>query len=174
MTSCYNKQPVLNLKCIVLTIILASGYWFLPRNSNKKWIAIAIGLVSIISLYLYDKVYACSSNKLSLVKWVCISMILVALYWYLKPNKWILLLFLFLPYLVLAWYDYIYSCKRNLGPTYLSLFYAWAKPSDSQQIKDYKNWCPDIKKKVYKVDIVVLICILILAPFYLKWKPKIS
>ena len=112
----YNKEPVVNWKCIIFTVILALGYWFLP-----------------------------------------------------KKNKWILLILLYFPYIILAWYDYYYKCERNMGPTYLSLFYWWAKPQDSKQIKDYNNWNPKIKRKVLIVDLVILTIMLLLIPIFLRW-----
>ena len=109
----YNEEPVWNWKCIVFTLTLVFGYWFLPPK-----------------------------------------------------NKWILLVLLYFPYIVLAWYDYYYICERNMGPTYLSLFYWWAKPPQSKQIKDYHNWNPKIKRKVLIVDAVIL-CITLTVGVYL-------
>ncbi len=117
--SCYNADPTWNLKCIVFTLVLAGGYWFLP-----------------------------------------------------KRNKWILLGLLYFPYIVLAWYDYYYICERNMGPTYLSLFYWWAKPPESKQIIDYKNWCPDKKNWVFFVDIIILMIAIAISPFFINWKVK--
>jgi len=114
----YNKEPVVNWKCIVFTFILAIGYWFLP-----------------------------------------------------KRNKWVLLALLYFPYLALAWYDHWYVCKRNMGPTYLSLFYWWGKPQNSTQIKQYKNWNPTIKNKVFMVDMILLVVGVVLFPIFLRWKP---
>ncbi len=111
----YEGEPTWNVKCIVFTLVLALGYWFLPPK-----------------------------------------------------NKWVLICLLYFPYLVLAWYDYIYQCKRNMGPTYLSLFYKWAKPKDSQQIKDYDNWDPKIKNKVLLVDIIILGIILLSILYFIK------
>jgi len=59
-----------------------------------------------------------------------------------------------------------------MGPTYLAMFYHWAKPQESKQIKDFKNWCPEIKKKVFMIDIIILLGALLLVPSFLKWKPK--
>lgn len=115
----YSKQPVWNLKCIVLTLSLALGYWFLPPR-----------------------------------------------------NKWVLLGILFLTYLALAWYDYLYACQRNMGPTYLSLFYIWFKPAASQQIQDFHNWDPAIKRHVLMVDSILLVAVLLMIPAFLRWKPK--
>ena len=114
----YNKEPVVNWKCIVFTCVLAGGYWFLPPK-----------------------------------------------------NKWILLALLYVPYLALAWYDYWYGCTRNMGPTYLSLFYWWAKPYDSTQIQQYTHWNPVIKRKVFIVDMVLLGLGVALVPAFWNWTP---
>ena len=59
-----------------------------------------------------------------------------------------------------------------MGPTYLAMFYHWAKPQDSKQINDFKNWCPEIRKKVLMIDFVILLGGLFLLPMFMKWKPK--
>lgn len=114
-------------------------------------------------------------NQQPVVNWKCIyfTLALAGGYWFLPPrNKWVLLALLYFPYLVLAWYDHWYQCKRNMGPTYLSAYYWWAKPQDSEQIKQYKNWCPEIKSKVLKVDIVIGIILLAIMPYFYYWKPN--
>jgi len=175
MAECYDKDPTYNVKCIVFTILVSLGYWYLPRDKDKKpWIAIAIAVGWIITICAYDYFYVCSSTgKASCLKYLVIPIAFVAFYWYAPPrNKWILALALYFPYLLLAWYDYLEGCKRNMGPTFLSLQYAWAKPKDSVQIQQYDNWCPDIKKKVHIVDGIIALAILVAAPFFWKWNPK--
>ena len=103
--------PALNLKCIIFTVLLASGYWYLPSR-----------------------------------------------------NKYVLAALAYFPYLTLAWYDWIYACQHNFGPTYLAHFYSWAKPKGSRQIQIYKNWAPDIKHKVQYVDISIALLLLVLLP----------
>lgn len=117
--SCDAREPTGNVKCIVFTIILAVGYWFLPYR-----------------------------------------------------NKWVLLAILYGAYLAMAWYDYWYQCQRNLGATYLAHFYDWAKPYYSEQMKTYRAWCPEIKRKVRIVDLIILIILVALFPLFLKWQPK--
>lgn len=169
--ACYNKDPSWNTKCIVLTALVALGYWFLPNKQTCTLISLAIGCVT--ALALYDIAYSCeNSPSWKWVRYAVIPALACLIYWYApKHNKWILFLMVFLPYLALAWYDYLFLCKRTLGPTYLSLFYAWAKPDASKQIKDYKNWCPDIKKRVWIVDGIIMALLVVAAPFYWKWKP---
>jgi hypothetical protein len=111
--------PALNLKCIVATLLLSLGYWYLPSR-----------------------------------------------------NKYVLLFLAYVPYLAIAWYDYIYACKHNFGPTYLANFYSWAKPQSSSQIKIYKNWDPKIKWKVHAVDFIVLAILLYFLPKFIQWDPK--
>lgn len=112
--------PAVNLKCIVFTILLASGYWFLPNR-----------------------------------------------------NKYVLAALSYFPYLALAWYDYIYECKHNFGPTYLARFYSWAKPQSSRQIQIYKNWATDIKRRVDLVDFLVFVTLIALLPLFISWEPKV-
>jgi hypothetical protein len=109
------------------------------------------------------------------VNWKCIyfTLFLSAGYWYLPPrNKWILLALLYFPYILLAYYDHWYQCNRNMGPTYLALFYHWAKPQESDQIQRYKHWCPQIKNKVLVIDLILLLGMLFMFPYFLRWNPK--
>jgi hypothetical protein len=97
------------------------------------------------------------------LKCIVFTIVLALGYWYApKKNKWILLGLLYFPYLILAWYDYIYVCQRSMGPTYLSLFYFWGKPHDSQQIKDYERWDPEIRNRVLFVDVLLLVFVLLI------------
>jgi hypothetical protein len=90
-----------------------------------------------------------------------------------QRNKWVLALCLYLPYIILAIYDYHFDCTRNkFGPTFLANFYAWAKPLHSDQIEVYKNWHPKWKSLINKVDAAVLLVLLIVTPFFLQWKVK--
>jgi hypothetical protein len=97
------------------------------------------------------------------LKCIYLTLALTGGYWYLPPrNKYVLLALAYGTYLALAWYDYWYECQRNMGPTYLSLFYAWAKPPESKQIKDFHAWDPKIKNKVLLVDVVILALVLLI------------
>jgi hypothetical protein len=107
------------------------------------------------------------------LKCIIFTLVLAICYWFLPSrNKWVLLALLYFPYLAMAWYDWIYECHRNLGPTYLAHFYSWAKPPYSRQIQMYKHWDPSILRIVLFVDILVAIGILLLVPSFLSWKPS--
>ena len=104
--------PSWNTRCIVFTLTLALGYWYLPSK-----------------------------------------------------NKWILLALLYFPYLAMAWYDHVYDCRRNkLGPTYLARLYAFAKPPDSLQIKQYRECAyPQIRL----VDTLIVVLSIAATPLFL-------
>ena len=108
------------------------------------------------------------------VKCIVFTIFVVTIYWILPKNKWLLLFLLWFPYLMMAWYDFLYDCKRNeLSPTYLMSFYEWAKPKDSRQVQIYKNWCPKWKNQVFYVDMAVLVLfILFMKYFFIPWNPK--
>ena len=106
-------------------------------------------------------------------KCIVISLILAALYWYLPyRNKYALLFILYSTYLVIAYYDYFYDCRRGqFGPTFLRTYYEWAKPKNSKQNIIYSNLCPENEQIILLVDIAVFVLILILAPYFIRWKP---
>ena len=113
-------------------------------------------------------------NTQPVANWKCIwfTLALSGGYWFLPHrNKWVLLVLLYVPYVALAYYDHWFLCERNLGPTYLAMFYHWIKPQDSEQIIKYKNWCPEIKNKVLFIDTVIVLGGLAALPSFLKWKP---
>jgi len=119
MSECSMDKPAVNVKCIVFTVSLCLGYWYLPPR-----------------------------------------------------NKWILALLLYFPYLILAYYDHYYDCKRNMGPTYLAMFYEKLKPQSSRQIVTYKNWCTVMKRKIFIVDsIVSILVIIIFFGWFRHWQP---
>jgi len=159
--------PSINLKCIVFSLIMVALYLFFPRNSNKALVVLLVA--SILSMVLYDVHYSCDSELFGRITRPLIAGILMVLFLKFAPsgNKLILLACLYFPYLIMAIYDYHFDCKRNkLGPTFLALFYSWAKPLHSDQIEIYKNWHPHWKDMISKFDTVVLVIIIVLLPFY--------
>lgn len=106
------------------------------------------------------------------LKCIFFTLLLSIGYWFLpERNKWVLLGLLYFPYIVLAYYDHFYRCDRNMGPTYLAMFYAPFKPRTSRQIVVFNNWCRDIKLRVYVIDILVLFLIIAGSKTFLKWEP---
>ena len=107
------------------------------------------------------------------LKCIAFSAALAGGYWLLPArNKWVLASLVYLPYLILAWYDFVYTCQHNFGPTYLAHFYAWGKPQRSRQVQIYKNWAPEYKNRVLMVDAAVGVALLATLPAFIKWQPE--
>lgn len=51
-----------NLKCVIATLVLATGYWFLPPHN--KWVLLAILFFTYLALYWYDALFDCKRNPL--------------------------------------------------------------------------------------------------------------
>lgn len=68
-------------------------------------------------------------------------------------------------YVLMAWYDYIYSCTDMFGPSFFAMFVKWAKPEKHQT--DYEAIPIKWKKAVRTVDILVLLLLvtLVFAPY---------
>ena len=49
----------LNVKCIVLSLLVGTGYWFLP--SHNVWVLMFLFWVSYVGLSWYDELYTCSN-----------------------------------------------------------------------------------------------------------------
>lgn len=153
--------PSVNMKCIVFTFIVSVMYWFVDRKELLVPVCITIN-------YLYDQYYDCEKSNILFGTVFALLLMITP-----QKNKWVLALCLYLPYIIMAIYDHHFDCTRNkFGPTFLANFYAWAKPLHSDQIEVYKNWHPKWKSLINKVDLVVLLIILAITPFFLRWKVK--
>jgi hypothetical protein len=168
----YNATPPsINMKCIVFSIIVVVLYLMVPRKNNIALLFVLIG--TILSVLSYDSNYDCDEGSTTRA---VIAGILAVLFIKYVParNKFVLLCCMYFPYLIMAMYDHYFDCKRNkLGPTLLALFYSWAKPMYSEQIQTYQNWHPYWKNKILMFDLIVLVIIIILLPFYLSKKFKL-
>lgn len=58
MSSCEQiTTPTFNGKCIVFTLVLATGYWYLPKRN--VYVLISILYLSYLVLAWYDYIYDC-------------------------------------------------------------------------------------------------------------------
>lgn len=56
-------QPfALNIKCIIFSLLLAGGYWYLPKR--RLWILVALLYFPYLALAWYDYYYKCQSGLL--------------------------------------------------------------------------------------------------------------
>lgn len=53
--------PSVNLKCIVFTACLVSGYWFLPKRN--KWVLLFLLYFPYLWMALYDHHYGCTTRR---------------------------------------------------------------------------------------------------------------
>lgn len=108
------------------------------------------------------------------IKCIIMSIFLALAYWFApRRNKYVLLFILYTTYLLIAYYDFFYDCRRGqFGPTYLKSYYEWAKPRNSKQNIIYSNLCPEKKRVILIVDVVVFAVILGVTPWFLRWNPK--
>ncbi len=57
---CHSTPPTGNVKCIVFTLMLAGGYWFLPQRN--KWVLLGLVFLPYIAMAWYDHVYGCEKT----------------------------------------------------------------------------------------------------------------
>lgn len=107
------------------------------------------------------------------VKCIVISILLACFYWFApRKNKYVLLFILYVTYILIAYYDHFYDCRKGeFGPTFLKTYYEWAKPKSSKQNIIYSNLCQDKKNIILIVDGIVFITLIFAAPIFLKWNP---
>lgn len=59
----FDDQPfALNIKCIVFSLLLAAGYWFLPQK--RLWVLAALLYFPYLALAWYDYYYGCQNDLL--------------------------------------------------------------------------------------------------------------
>ena len=59
MTEC-NDTVGANLKCVIISLILAGAYWYFPPKN--KWILVSILYFTYIIIYWYDEYYNCDGQ----------------------------------------------------------------------------------------------------------------
>lgn len=152
----FDNQPFsINIKCVVGTFMVACVYWMLPKDEHHVVIGILVALLSSLSIFLYNKSYDCQEivdNNDSEIENVLLS-IGVGLFCFVfvqfilpRKNYWVLAATLYLPYLAIAWWDYIFDCSNRMDPTIFPFgrfIYLPFKPADYKQ-----RWqeLPDEKK----------------------------
>lgn len=52
---CYSGPLSANLKCVVISLILAGAYWFLPKKN--KWVLLGILYFTYLFIAWYDHIY---------------------------------------------------------------------------------------------------------------------
>ena len=103
------------------------------------------------------------------IKCIIFTLLVSAGYWYLpKKNIYILFILLWLPYISLAWYDYMYRCHDKMAPTLIPFgryIFLPFKPPDYRT--EFNKLPPDAIKSMDFVDHISLWTIFIVAFFFI-------
>ena len=112
-------QDFLNIKCVIFTLYIALIYWFifgckLASKNTLYYIGFALANYLLINWYNYS--YECFHNNMAMNGGLASLISLV--FYFLPKNNWVVLAFLlYIPYFLLAWYDYFANCKFRMNPT---------------------------------------------------------
>jgi len=154
-------RDYLNIKCVIYSFYVALTYWFVPKRRYDVLL-----LVNVLLASWYNAHYECERNV-----WYLNAAIAVlqtsALYALPTKNKYTLVAVLYLPYLILAWYDYLMRCRFRMNPTvfpYGRWIYLPFKPPTYK--KKYENIDPVVLKNIKNVDKYATILILAGMTFY--------
>lgn len=110
--------------------------------------------------------------------WKCVvfTAIIAGGYWFLPPQNWLVFFFLLiLPYVAMAWYDYIYQCKYKLKPTLVPFGRTLFLPLKPKEYQDeFKTLPPEAIAAMNTLDhsvswILFVVCLLYLAKAFLKF-----
>ena len=148
------KWPIdyINIKCIIFTFYIALTYWFLFKNNTKNWVYSLFTIVNYFGMNWYNYSYQCSYNNFVMTGGLSILVSLV-FYHLPKKNKVAMGFLLYLPYFILAWYDFLMNCKFRMQPTIFPFgrfIYLPVKPNPYK--KRYNELDPIIKKNIINFD----------------------
>ena len=112
------KWPMdyLNIKCIIFTFYIALTYWILFKKNTKMWVYGIFTLINYFGMNIYNYKYQCEINNFMVSATLC-SILSLAFYYLPKKNKIAMAFLLYLPYFLLAWYDFLMNCKFRMQPT---------------------------------------------------------
>ena len=157
----------LNIKCVIFTFYIALLYWYLPRNN----LSIAtITVINYLLVNIYNNIYMCKNRSVYsniLVTFIISSMLMVLP----EKNKYVLVLALYLPYFILAWYDYFMNCSFRMNPTifpYGRYIYLPIKPPPYKQ--RFKDLDPIVLENIRNFDKFVTTSIVLSIIIYIVLK----
>lgn len=103
--------------------------------------------------------------------WKCVvfTALVAGGYWYLPPGQpLILLTLLILPYVAMAWYDYMYECTNKLKPTLIPFGRTLFLPLKPPGYKaEFASLPPEAIRAMDSLDHVSAWILLVLVAYYL-------
>lgn len=160
----HHRWPLdyLNLKCVVYSFYIALAYWYFPRDRPTLFF-----LVNFLLTDWYNNAYECQRNSLPLN--AAIALIASAAVWSVPTgNKYWLIVLLYLPYLIMAWYDYAINCRFRMNPTVFPFgrwIYLPFKPPSYKRKYDHLD--EKVLKNIIAFDKYVVIFLLMAGSLYL-------
>lgn len=154
-------QDYLNIKCVVFSFYVALAYWLFPRNRPREFF-----LVNALLVHWYNGTYECVHNSVPLN--LAIALIASVAIWKIPAkNKYWLVVTLYLPYLIMAWYDYFLDCKFRMNPTVFPFgrwIYLPFKPPPYKE--KYRNLDEKVLKNIKAFDKYVFIIGMMVATLF--------
>jgi len=157
------KWPMdyINIKCIIFTFYIALSYWMIFKNNTTKWIYGLFTIINYFAMNWYNYTYQCSYNYFAMT--AGLSTIVSLVFYHLpKKNKVAMAFLLYMPYFILAWYDFFMNCKFRMQPTIFPFgrfIYLPLKPNPYK--KRYAELDPIIKKNIANFDKYVAVSLVL-------------
>lgn len=160
----HHRWPLdyLNIKCVIFSIYVSLAYWFVPKSNYN-----VIFIVNWAMTQWYNASYECKHQTW----YVDLAMALLGtsiLHAAPAKNKTVLVLALYLPYLLMAWWDYLLNCSFRMNPTVFP-FGRWVylpfKPPPYK--RKYETLDPKVMKNIKAFDKYVLIFLLTVSTLWI-------
>lgn len=166
----FDDRPFsINIKCVVVTLLIAFSYWFLLGKSRSWKKSLIIFSIFTLAFLLYDYMYSCSPMLIyaNIAKAMIFSLVITSIA-YIVPYRsiFVLLLLLYLPYLLNTWYDWFFDCTDRLQPTIFPFGRYVYLPFKPEDYKERWNLLPESRKldiaRYDKFFLLILVGILLI------------
>ena len=154
-------RDYINIKCIIFTFYIALAYWILFKKNTKMWVYSLFTMINYFGINIYNYKYQCEFNNFIVTGLICLILSLV-FYYLPKKNKFAMAFLLYLPYFVLAWYDFLMNCKFRMQPTIFPFgrfIYLPFKPAPYK--KRFDNLDPVVLKNIINFDKYVTVSLIL-------------
>ena len=163
-------QDYINIKCIIFTFYIALSYWLVFKPTSPKKMYSIFAIINYIGMNWYNYAYHCSFNHFGMTATLC-SLLSLIFYYIPKRNKIVMAFLLYLPYFLLAWYDFFMNCRFRMQPTILPFgryIYLPIKPNPYK--KRYAALDPVIKQNIINFDKYVAVSLVLGGVIFLMFR----
>ena len=141
---------------------------FKPTSAKKMYSIFAI--INYLGMNWYNYAYHCSFNHFGMTATLC-SLLSLVFYYIPKRNKIAMAFLLYLPYFLLAWYDFFMNCRFRMQPTIFPFgryIYLPIKPNPYK--KRYAELDPVIKQNIINFDKYVAVSLVLGGVIFLMFR----